>query len=88
MPLMTLQLARRPDTGRLALRVSLCSDEDATPREHEQQHRRLVQALLPAVSLDDGGVGGRVDVERERPAREPVLGCSGDDGGYEVIDIG
>jgi hypothetical protein len=68
------------------LRVALCSDEDATPREHEQDHRRLVQSLLPGIDLEADGSRGVV-VEREAPAVEPQLGCSGG-GEVEVIDLG
>jgi hypothetical protein len=75
-----------PQGAEQFIRVALVSDEDATPTEHEQQHRRLVAALFPG--LDLGGDPPGIEVERERPAREPMLGCSGDDGGYEVIDLG
>jgi hypothetical protein len=72
--------------GQRVIRVALASDEDAAPREHEQDHRRLVGVLFPGLDLDCADPP-RIEVERERPEQEPGLGCSGD-GGYEVIDLG
>jgi hypothetical protein len=86
MPQLTIQLTPRNPGGQI-FRISLSPDEDATPSEHEQQHRRLVSALLPRLDLDGAGAP-RVVVERERPAAEPMMESSGDDGGYEVIDLG
>lgn len=76
----------RPNGSPPTFRISLVSDEDATPREHEQDHRRLVKALLPAIDLD--GDSPRFRVERDKPLAEPPppCGCGGDDG-YEVIDL-
>jgi hypothetical protein len=82
----TIQLLPHRPAGPLVFRVALDSDEDATPREHEQQHRRLVAVLFPGLDLE-GGAAPRIVVERERPQAEPMLGCSGGDG-YEVIDLG
>jgi hypothetical protein len=81
---LTIQFIPRRSAGEVVFHVALASDEDATPREHEQQHRALVRALLPGLDLEGGNP--RVEVERDRPAVEPVLGCSGE--GYEVIDVG
>ena len=81
-----IQYLRHPETGDKLFRISLASDEDATPREHEQDHRRLVASLLPGVDLD--GCNPAHVVERERPAREPMMMPSSDDDGYEVIDLG
>jgi hypothetical protein len=83
---LTIQLLPPRPGGQQVFRVALVSDEDATPREHEQQHRRLVSRLFPGLDLD-GGDAPRVEIDRERPAAEPSLGCSGGDG-YEVIDLG
>lgn len=82
---MTIQL--QPLTGgRMVLRVALTAEEDTTPREHEQDHRRAVRTLFPGLDLDSEGE--RVTVEREKPEQEPMLGCSCGDDGYEVIDLG
>ena len=84
---LTIQFTPHRQARQLVFRVALTSDEDATPREHEQHHRRLVSTLFPGLSLE-GADAPRVEVERERPAAEPCLGCSGGDDGYEVIDLG
>jgi hypothetical protein len=68
-------------------RIALVSDEDTTPREHEQDHRRLVRAILPGIDLDGDG-SPRFEVEREKPMMEPPPPCSCGDDGYEVIDLG
>lgn len=70
---LSIQLARDAETGRLQLRVGLVGDEDDTPLEHERRHRRLLERLLPNLPLESGQ-GAAVLVERERPAREPVVG--------------
>lgn len=62
---LSIHLERDEDTGELQLRVGLVSDDDATPAEHERRYRQLLARLL-------GGVPAVV--ERERPAREPVVG--------------
>ena len=55
---------RRGDSGRTLVNVGLRSGPDVLPHEHEADHRRLVSALFPSAT----------GVERERPAREPVVG--------------
>ena len=70
---LTITLARVAAGEGLVIRVGLRPDEDALPREHEQRHRELVERLLPSlVSGGDGHPG--MEVRRERPAREPVVG--------------
>src|SRR5262249_16079415 len=43
---MTIRLIPDPDTGKKNIIISLKSDEDAMPHEHEQSHRALVDKLL------------------------------------------
>src|SRR4051794_30672513 len=50
------------DGGRPVYRVSLASDDDVTPREHEQDHRRAIGKLFPGIDLD--GESPRFRVER------------------------
>ena len=38
---MTIRLRVNPGTGKKDIVISLRSDEDALPHEHEQQHRQL-----------------------------------------------
>jgi hypothetical protein len=82
---LTIQYLRDAHGRQLFFRFALRSDEDATPREHEQDHRRLIQTLLPGI--DPGEPNERVEIEREAPQQEPCLGCSGGND-YQVIDLG
>lgn len=63
MAVLTITVRRGPGSVRATIGVELCSDPDVMPHEHEAAHRQLVAALLPGAA-----------VERERPAREPVVG--------------
>ena len=82
---LTIEMVRRPGSA-VTYRISLASDEDATPREHEQTHRRAVTRLLPGVDLDTESKS--YHVEREQPVMQPPPPVGDDDGGYEVIDLG
>ncbi len=74
---MTIQLKTNPVTGRKDIIVSLRSDEDLLPHEHEQQHRALVEKLIEGGVLSEAQVG-KVIVQREsgtgvdQVAEEPV----------------
>lgn len=66
---MTIRLRCDPATGKKDIIVSLKSDEDALPLEHEQQHKALVDKLI------EGGIVkaselGQIIVEREQPEGE------------------
>jgi hypothetical protein len=61
---MTIQLRCDPITGKKDIVVSLQSDPDALPLEHEQLHKRLVDKLLDGGLLKPEEVG-QVIVERE-----------------------
>ena len=61
---MTIRLVTDPQTGKKDIIVSLKSDEDMLPHEHEQQHRRLVDKLIEGGLLKASEVGKLV-VERE-----------------------
>jgi hypothetical protein len=59
---MTIRLRCDPETGKRDIIVSLRSDADSTPHEHEQLHRQLVEKLV------NGGImkaGDKLIVERE-----------------------
>jgi hypothetical protein len=60
---LTLRLRRDPQTGKKDLIISLRSDEDALPHEHEQMHKALVDKLL-AQGLLEAGELGQIVVER------------------------
>ena len=71
---MTIHLLCDPDTGRKAIVVGLRSEEDWLPHEHEQEHRRLVQRLIPG--LAKAAEGGQVVLDRE-PELGPVALAGG-----------
>ena len=61
---MTIRLQCDPATGKKDIVVTLRSDDDALPHEHEQQHRALADRLVEGGLLKAGEVG-KVIVERE-----------------------
>jgi hypothetical protein len=65
---MTIRLRCDPETGKRDIVVQLQSDADATPQEHEQLHRALVDRLVNGGILKTGEAG-KLIVERE-PERE------------------
>jgi FtsH ternary system-associated peptide len=67
---MTIQLRIDPETGKKNIIISLSSDADALPHEHEQQHRALVEKLIEGGTLKAGELG-KIVVERERKEGEP-----------------
>jgi hypothetical protein len=74
---MTIRLRCDPTTGKKDIIISLRSDEDALPHEHEEQHRALVEKLIEGGYLKAAELG-KVVVEREgkeeeaaAPAAEP-----------------
>jgi hypothetical protein len=72
---MTIRLRIDPETGKKDIIVSLRSDADALPHEHEQQHRALVDKLVQGGLLKAAEVG-KVVVEREEEAAEPAAPVS------------
>ncbi len=67
---MTIRLRCDPETGKKDIIISLRSDADALPHEHEQQHRALVEKLLEKGILAESEVG-KIVVEREAKEKEP-----------------
>jgi hypothetical protein len=68
---MTIRLRCDPATGKKDIIVSLRSDADALPHEHDQLHRQLVENLIQGGLLQPTEVG-QIVVEREQPAEERV----------------
>ena len=68
---MTIRLEIDPATNKKNIIISLSSDADAMPHEHEQQHRALVEKLLEQGILKASELG-KVIVEREEEEREPA----------------
>ena len=61
---MTIRLQNDPVTGRKNIIVSLKSNEDSLPHEHEQAHRALVEKLIEGGIITATEVG-KVVVGRE-----------------------
>jgi hypothetical protein len=60
---LTLRLRCDPQTGKKDLVITLRSDEDALPHEHEQMHQALVDKLIHQGVLKAGELG-QIVVER------------------------
>lgn len=69
---MTIRLVFDPATGKRNVVISLRSDDDALPHEHEEQHRLLVDKLIEGGIVSASEVG-QVIVEREeeQPVESP-----------------
>ena len=61
---MTIRLRCDPETGKKDIVISLRSDEEALPHEHEQRHRALVEKLIEGGIVKAGELG-KIVVERE-----------------------
>jgi hypothetical protein len=68
---MTIQLRCDPSTGKKNIVVTLHSDKDMLPHEHEQMHRKLVDKLIHGGLLNAAEVGQLV-VEREEKEQQPA----------------
>ncbi len=70
MPELTIRLRCDPATGKKDIIISMRSDEDALPHEHEQQHRALVDKLIEGGIVKAGELG-KIVVEREEEEKAP-----------------
>ena len=66
---MTIRLRCDPVTGKKDIIISMRSDEDALPHEHEQQHKALVDKLIEG-GLVKAAELGQIVVEREEDEQE------------------
>ena len=80
---LTIRLRTDPATGKKDIVVSLRSDDDALPLEHEQQHRALVQRLIEG-GLIKAEELGQVVVEREEEASAPAAVVQAEETGREA----
>lgn len=67
---MTIRLQTDPATGKKNIIVSLASDEDLLPHEHEEQHRAMVEKLIEGGLVAAAEVG-KIIVEREEEESVP-----------------
>jgi hypothetical protein len=68
---MTIRLQIDPVTQKKNIIVSLSSDADALPHEHEEQHRALVEKLIQGGLLKASELG-QIIVEREEETGQPA----------------
>ncbi len=61
---MTIRLRIDPVTGKKDIVITLSSDADSLPHEHEQQHRELVDKVIEGGLVAAAEIG-KVIVERE-----------------------
>jgi hypothetical protein len=64
MATMTLRLEIDPVTKKKNVWVKLDSDSDALPMEHEEQHKRLVEALIAGGTVKPEELG-TISISRE-----------------------
>jgi hypothetical protein len=76
MPEMTIRLRINPETGKKDIIISMRSDEDALPHEHEQQHKALADKLINGGLLQAAELG-KIVVEREEDEKEPGIPSGG-----------
>jgi len=67
---MTIRFIPDPVSGKKNIIITLRSDEDALPHEHEQQHRALVEKLINKGVLKEDELG-QIVVTREEDETEP-----------------
>jgi hypothetical protein len=72
---MTIRLIPDPDTGKKNIIISLKSDADALPHEHEQQHRILADKLIQGGIVKAGELG-KISVERIDDEKVPATPVS------------
>jgi hypothetical protein len=66
---MTIRLRCDPATGKKDIVISLRSDDDSLPHEHEQLHRALVNKLIDKGLLQASELG-QIIVEREEETKQ------------------
>jgi hypothetical protein len=72
---MTIRLQCDPETGKKEILVSLRSDEDALPQEHEQLHRALVDKLIEGGILKASEIG-KITIQRDAEEKPSTPGSS------------
>ncbi|MCA9062364.1 MAG: hypothetical protein KDA96_04880 [Planctomycetaceae bacterium] len=85
---MTIRLQTDPVTGRKDIIISLKSDEDLLPHEHEQQHRAIVNKLIEG-GIINAAEAGKLIVEREAEAPVDETNTAADQQGHrQSLDEG
>ena len=76
---MTIQLRIDPNTGKKDIVISLDSDADLLPHEHEEQHRKLVEKLIEGGMIQASELG-KIVVEREEETPAPTTSQKTEEG--------
>jgi hypothetical protein len=63
---MTIRMILDPQTGKKQIVISMKSDEDALPHEHEQAHRAVVDKLIQGGLVKAQDIG-QIVVTRDEP---------------------
>lgn len=72
MPEITIRLIPDPETGKKNIIVSMRSDEEALPHEHEQMHRQLADKIVQG-GLAKASELGKIIVDREEAEKVPAV---------------
>lgn len=72
MPEVTIRLIPDPETGKKNIIISMRSDEEALPHEHEQMHRQIADKVVQG-GLAKASELGKIIVEREEKEKAPAL---------------
>ncbi len=67
----TIRLIPDPETGKKNIIISMRSDEDALPHEHENMHRAIADKIVQG-GLAKAGELGKIIVEREEDEKVPA----------------
>ena len=71
MATLIVRLEVDPATKKKNVIIKYESDADALPMEHEEQHKKLVEALISQGAVKPGELG---DIKIEREAQPPLAG--------------
>lgn len=84
---MTIRLIPDPETGKKQIIISMKSEEDALPHEHEQAHRAVVDKLIEGGLVKAQDVG-QIVVTRDEPDGQQTPQDSGQLAGREAAKQG
>lgn len=84
MATLILRLDIDPATKKKNVWVKLDSDPDALPMEHEEQHKRIVEALLAGGAVQPDELG-TITIEREGQGSAPAAGAQASPAQREAV---
>lgn len=88
MATLTLRLEIDPSTKKKNVWIKYDSDSDALPMEHEEQHKKLVEALLAGGTVKPDELG-TITIEREgQGPAQPQAPSQSPEGREAVADKG